>query len=261
MVPEKGITEIYSTIEKEKVQSVDADDGTISVDFTLTMKWMDPNIKTNISEEDKAYGRIVLSKEAIEAIWTPDLYILNRKFFKFEEEWISLKSASILTTQKAIINYKLENKSRKKTSSAIVTIKYEVKATVHCDFHLSNYPMDKQLCSLRFGSGSHEAIFRLDNSNTNNHQPESYQADNFEMTITFSDKHVNDGSNTVGIRVAMSRLLTSFIMIYYIPCIAIVIACSLSFVIPEYPEGRIALLVTLFLTLINLFIYQMVSKE
>ena len=65
VVPEKGTTTIYSTIEKEKVRSVSADDATLSVDFTLTMTWLDPNIKVNVSEEDRKTGKIVLSKEVV----------------------------------------------------------------------------------------------------------------------------------------------------------------------------------------------------
>ena len=101
----------------------------------------------------------------------------------------------------------------------------------------------------------------MDNSKSMYHKTESYTISNFDMTIRFVDEGEPVGSNTVGMDVEMSRLLTSFVMIYYIPCIAIVIACSLSFVMPDYPEGRAGLLVTLFLTLTNLFIYQMVHVK
>ena len=82
------------------------------------------------------------------------------------------------------------------------------------------------------------------------------------MSITFFDHQRNHGNNTVGISIKMSRMVNSFILKYYIPCIAIALVSEVSFVIPVTAiPGRVALLVTQFLTLINLFIYQMVSQN
>ena len=96
IVPERGITKVYSTIEQQMVRGIDGKKGTMSIDFTLSMKWLDPNIKTHFSAEDRKNGRIVLSPAA--DIWTPDLYILNRTSL----EWNSVKSSAILTTDELI---------------------------------------------------------------------------------------------------------------------------------------------------------------
>ena len=66
--------------------------------------------------------------------------------------------------------------------------------------------------------------------------------------------------NGVGFHIQMTRLLSPFMMKYYIPSIAIVIVSEIGFMVPLTAiPGRVALLVTQFLTLVNLFIYQMVS--
>ena len=50
-----------------------------------------------------------------------------------------------------------------------------------------------------------------------------------------------------------------YMMKYYIPTMAVVLVSEIGFVIPLTAiPGRVALLVTQFLTLVNLFIYQMV---
>ena len=120
--------------------------------------------------------------------------------------------------------------------------------------------MDKQMCNLTIGSSSFGAIFVLYDSNDTYHHEYTYEAANFDMLITFFDQKLNTGRSTVGMSIEMSRLVNSFILKYYIPCVAIVLVSGLSFVIPLTSiPGRVALLVTQFLTLINLSIYQMVS--
>ena len=138
----------------------------------------------------------------------------------------------------------------------------EIKSTFYCDFDHSSYPMDKQICNLRLGSLNFGAIFVLYDPTNIHHEKVTYKAANFYMAITFFDEQLNHGNNTVGIRINMSRILNSFILKYYIPSISIVLVSLLSFVIPLTAiPGRVALLVTLFLTLTNLCIYQMVSEN
>ena len=56
----------------------------------------------------------------------------------------------------------------------------------------------------------------------------------------------------------MHRIRQSFYVKYYIPCGAIVLVSQLGFFIPVTAiPGRVSLLITLFLSLINLLIYQM----
>ena len=138
-------------------------------------------------------------------------------------------------------------------------MKYEIQTIVFCSFDHSDYPMDEQQCNITFGSSSSGAIFLLNETHRQQHPSHTYQAANFHVTISlFDEKSFN---NNVGIKIEMRRITTSFILKYYIPCVAIVLVSAIGFVIPASAiPGRIALLVTQFLTLINLFIYQMVSS-
>ena len=258
-VPEKDRTNVYTTIEDVKLRAVSAMEGTMSVDFRLTMTWMDPLIRTEMTSNDEQKEDIVLGPDAIAEIWNPDTYILNRRSFTLDNEWASLKTAAILASDRFNL---LESTSTVKNQTLKTTIElmYEIKSTVYCDFDLSTFPIDQQTCSLSFGSGSYGATFVLYDPTISYHGNTSMHAGNFEILITFFDEKINNGSNTVGFTIQMNRLIASFFLMYYVPCMAIVLACALSFVMPEYPEGRVALLVTLFLTLVNLLIYQMVCS-
>ena len=257
--PEAGKTVIYSTIEKQNVRSVNDKEGTMSVDFTLVIRWKDPNLHTHLSEDEKKNSGIALTPAAIKEIWTPDVYVFDRKSFQTSDEWISLKSAKILaTTEFANLKetqYTLQNKR-----ITTVEIRYELKSTVYCNFDFSEYPMDDQMCEFSLGSGSNSSHFQLHDPSNKYHIEKSYKAAGFQLLISFLEKMNHAGGNTIGISVKMNRDLTSFIMTYYIPCMSIVVSCALGFVIPDYPEGRISLMVTLFLTLMTLFINQMVRR-
>ena len=261
VVPEKGITKVYCTIEDEKVRAVDAKEGTVSIDFTLTMRWLDPNIKTNFTSEDKKNGGVILNKGSIKLIWRPDLYIFNSSSIKSIYEWNKIKSLAIFTT-KEFNQVDATNNKGKQISNTAVKWTLEVKSAVYCNFNHSAYPMDKQLCNLRFGSSDFGTIFVLYDPNNIYHGNAIYKAADFDMSITFFDEQLNNGNNTVGINIKMSRIVNSFLLKYYVPCIGIVLVSEISFVIPVTAiPGRVALLVTQFLTLTNLFIHQMVSKN
>ena len=93
-VPRKGVTRVHSTIEYQKVRDVDAKKKTISMDFTLTMRWLDKRIKAHLRNNESG---IVLGPNSVNHIWTPDVRILNRTSFKSKNELFSLVGAKVLT--------------------------------------------------------------------------------------------------------------------------------------------------------------------
>ena len=257
--PEKEATKLYATIEYQKVRNVDAKKQTLFVDIVMTLRWFDPNIKTKFSPEDKENGGITLSLRTIDKIWIPDMYIWNRTSIQSKEQWASLINAKIVET-----NYTngLQNEiDETKRGITLVEMKYEIKTTVFCKFEYSNYPIDEQICNVSIGSSSYEAIFVLHDENGIYHSGSNYKAVNLMISTTYFDEGIEHVRNKVGIKIQMNRLMKPFWMKYYIPCIAIVIVSEISFVVPLTAiPGRVALLVTQFLTLVNLFIYQMVRS-
>ena len=251
--PTKGKTEVHCEIEYQKVRKADAKEQTVSIDLLVNLKWHDPNILTKFTTEDEKNEGVVLRKEATEKIWTPDLYIWNSTTLKTKEEWASLKRSQIFS----IRDFNDQGSAYTKT---IVEMKYEIKTTVYCDFQFVQYPMDVQNCSIKIGSGSGGAIFLLkDEVDKDLHLSTSYKAVGLNMTINFFGRDNQFGNSTVGFQIEMNRLIYPFLMEYYVPCIAIVFVSELGFVIPLTAiPGRVALLVTQFLTLVNLFIHQMV---
>ena len=70
-----------------------------------------------------------------------------------------------------------------------------------------------------------------------------------------------DNLSEVGFNITMQRVQQPYLLKYYLPCVAIVAVTQISFHIPpDAIPGRIALLVTQFLTLTNLFISEQVRN-
>ena len=253
LVPDPGRTKVICRFEHEQMRDVDSRRQTVVVDFTLKMKWWDPNIQLKFTEEDKRKGEIVLSPSAVEKIWTPDLVVKNMTSLKIKDEWISL------ITSKVVAPDELANAG---SPPANVEIAYEIKASVYCKFHHAKYPMDEQKCNVTLGSSSFGAIFVLDPNDDIEPGNSTYIASDFLVSSKFFDDQRHAfGNNTIGISFIMTHSTVPYLVKYYIPCNAIVIISMMSFMIPlSAIPGRVALLVTQFLTLTNLFIYEMVCK-
>ena len=253
--PETGQTEIYSTIEYQKVRKVDAKEQIVSIDLSLTLKWKDPNILSDNAPEIIENGGIALRQGATEKIWTPDLFIWNSTALKPKDEWAKLKKAKVYR-----INAFNDDQSQRPTT--VVMMKYEIKTKIYCDFHFKLYPMDEQNCSIKIGSGSEEGIFSLNDVNDTYHSLTRYTAVGLKMEIEFFGTQNSIPNRPIGFHITMTRLRQPFVMKYYIPSAAMVLVSEIGFVIPLTAiPGRVALLVTQFLTLVNLFIHQMVNNN
>ena len=129
VVPVKDNTTVYSTITEPKIRGMSLSEGTISVDFTLFLRWLDPNIKTSFNSKDKDAGFVVLSKGSIDKVWSPDFYILDSRSFMQQDEWASLKRSSALTTYVPRISLR---------NGVVIEVQYQIKSTVYCRFYPAN---------------------------------------------------------------------------------------------------------------------------
>ena len=84
--------------------------------------------------------------------------------------------------------------------------------------------------------------------------------DDFVLNITFNA--INNGFSGISFVLKLERCLLPYIMRYYLPCVAMVIVSFISFLISlNSIPARVALLVTLFLTVTNILIAQQVRYQ
>ena len=88
-----------------------------------------------------------------------------------------------------------------------------------------------------------------------------YHSVNFDVKASVVEimKSETNGLQTVGLDIKLSRVIHPFMMKYYMPCNLIIVVSQCSFIIPLTAlPGRVALIVTQFLTLTSIFLQQMV---
>ena len=242
--------EINTAIEVNNIREIDDKKMTISLEFHPQLVWADNRLVTNFTEQEKKSGK-VLNNVNLEYIWKPDLLIENLCEFKLHSVLEDLSGLAIGNG----LALGLKNET-------VIWYEFSAKAVIYCNFDFLRYPMDNQQCNFTIGTtypAKGTIIFTFHSSSVFNFGKATQNTDDFNLVI--EDVNSNMENNTkFGFTIKMSRRLQPFIMECYLPCIAIVIVSQISFLIPlDAVPGRVALLVTQFLTLTNINVHQQVS--
>ena len=247
------ITNVDVQFEKFQVAHVYDRDNRIQLVLYQYMEWEDQAINFYHYSEK-------LSPATVNKIWHPELDIFTLDL----GEWKSLNAPNIYKSVGIIREAYLRNRSSEKNTSIIWAYKHW-KADISCEFNLRSYPMDTQNC--RFEQTTFWSTLLL-------HQGDNmgiwkYNRNGFYITISYTgalvqfDEPFQDiTNNTFGFDITLERMVQPFLYQYYLPCMAIVLVSQISFIIPLTSiPGRVALVVTQFLTLTNIFIHQTVSNR
>ena len=242
-------TIVKTRIEVNNVLEVNDKKMRITLDFYQDLIWTDNRLITNLSKN----GFSVLNNDLISQIWMPDLWIKNLFDFKLLGV-LKPTTGLIITVEESSCGHSNCSKQDRSRYNTVVTYNMEAQATIHCNFHFINYPLDTQHCEfLMDGSYPYPNIvdlsfelglFGVTNQNMN--------IDDFTVDIRFEDKENQTGIHST---IKLQRCLLPFVIKYYLPCIAIITVSLISFLISvDSTPARVGLLVTQFLTLINILI-------
>ena len=241
--------EINTAIEVNNIREIDDKKMTISLEFHPQLVWADNRISTNFTEEEAKSGKI-LNNVNLENIWKPDLMIENLCEFKLHSVLEDLSGLAIGNG----LALGLKNET-------VIWYEFSAKAVIYCNFDFIRYPMDEQRCNFTIGTtypSSGTIIFKFHTSSVFNFGKATQNTDDFNLEIENVNGNMENNTK-FGFTIRMRRRLQPYIMECYLPCIAIVIVSQISFLIPlDAVPGRVALLVTQFLTLTNIYIFQQV---
>ena len=246
-------TVVQTSIEINNILEVNDKKMRITLDFYQELMWTDDRITTKFSTN----GASVLNNDLINQIWMPDLWIKN--LFDFKLLGVLKPTTGLIITVDEKCQGVVNCTKGKEKQSTVVTYNMEAQATIHCNFHFISYPLDIQYCEfLMDGSYPYPNIvdlsfqlglFGVTNKNSN--------IDDFAVEIVFHDKINQTGIHSV---IKLKRCVLPFVIKYYLPCIAIITVSLISFLISvDSTPARVGLLVTQFLTLINILIAMQVS--
>lgn len=224
-------------------------DRDFSITFSLyfNVQWreprlqIDPSFFQNRSSEEDQLQPVDLN--LINDLWVPNVFIYNLKTFKVID--VLSKLAGLWVNSKNEIMYS--------QASQITFI---------CPMIFNYFPLDTQVCKFQVGSYSYNmekmifAVSQLGYAHTSR----SIVLD-YDITINNlrkEDQIFIGGSlgnySLAGFEMILRRHVSHYIINYYLPSGLFVVVSWISFLVPaDIIPGRMALLVTLFLVLVNIF--------
>jgi len=208
----------------------------ITLETSIRMFWRDARLTSN-----PAAGRdfVTINGDNIKTFWIPDIFIDQAK--KLRNPTVEVVPASIRIYPDGMVRYSTR-------------VNYDVACNM--DFH--NYPVDKQLCEVKYESFSYtsdQVEFRWLEHNVVN---PNITLDQFVETIIFESNYATDyyESSFPGLilRILLERKVNYHLIQTYIPSSLFVIIAWLSmFVDPSAIPGRVSMMMMTLLTLMAMF--------
>jgi len=230
----------------EEISNINDKAQTMSISMYFAVSWMEPRLQINESATEWSEAitgpknQVNESPESLKYIWYPELEIYGLDTFGRQRVLKEMSGVRII-----------KNKT--------ITYELGVRITISCRMNFDDYPLDAHTCQFQVGSyyDTHETvtcssffIYDLDRQRSLQHfiqierLPEKFKVLTLPSGIYAA----------CGFQVRLQRKQMQFLVQVYLPSFMFVIVSWVSFLIkPEVVPGRMALLVTLFLVLINIF--------
>ena len=246
---------IFISIVDSTIVDIDEKKKRMTVEIGLRGIWQDERIKAVFAKKFRIIELPPVTTEENPVIWNPFLRLVIRNLKKRTYILDPIVAEMGLASSKPVngISF-LWNRS-------VVWSKIEWRVTVSCPFDFVNFPFDAHKCpfkmvlpfdwNLTVYNEKRHTINYNDGFGIKTHEIDPVSGRVPFLELPFA---------SFGFDVHVKRHLSPYIFQYYLPAITIVIASSVSFIIPlSAIPGRVALVVTQFLTLTNIFIHQMVN--
>jgi len=241
------ILEIFEINDKE---------SSITLSMYLGVKWEDSRIKNMnaISAIDDLQG---VGFPFLSYLWQPDIEIHHVR---------EVREPKVMGQFLAGLQINRGNQRDVLLSQVVV-------ATVTCPMRFVSYPFDKHSCPFLFGSYTYDynyMTFHTDNTflytvyqqNTNldydieftnaTHKDSTYQ--DISRGLYLYDNGELGNLSLTGFNVDISRHYSKYLIVYYLPTGLFVVVSWTSFIIPpQVVAGRMGLLITILLCLVNIF--------
>lgn len=238
-------TRVTIEVHIKDIPKVSDSDFSVTMDSYFNVKWKDerlesPTLFRRHQNESDNSEMVAVNINILPKIWLPDLEIMD--LMSFETHKILSKLEGVWVDGNNEVMYAMASK-----------------ITFICQMDFNAFPVDIQVCKFRVGSFNypmHRIEFR------NGVVPEDATIKSIlDYKIHFNPLRPEDthyeaiGMNysTAGFEMILSRKMSFYIITYYLPSGLFVVISWISFLInPEVIPGRMTMLVTLFLVLINI---------
>jgi len=230
----------------DEISNVNDKTQSMMISMYFAVSWLEPRLKINSSAvewgEDRTgpMNQVNESPETLKYLWYPELEIYGLETFTRQKVLKEMSGVRIMKNK--TINYELN-----------------VHITISCQMNFDDYPLDAHACQFQVGSyyDTQEVVkcnahFIYDENRQRSLQ---HLIQIEQLPSHFKTVHLPSGVySAAGFQVKLQRKQMQFVVQVYLPSAMFVIVSWVSFLVkPEVVPGRMAMLVTLFLVLINIF--------
>jgi len=246
-LPNETMTEVNVGIDIKDIPKIADKEFSVTLNAFFVVRWKDERlidqekIEKNLAPEDEADAWIPVDVSFIKEFWLPDAEILNLK--EFETLNVLSKLEGLWLNRNFEIMY------------AVAT-----RITFICPMTFNSFPLDVQVCLFQVGSFNYDnsKMVFIDEFIANHTQIRSVLDYSIEIRALPKD-HKNyvalTGNYSVaGFEMTLKRKVSHYIITCYLPSGMFVMVSWISFLIPpDVVPGRMTLLITIFLVLVNIF--------
>ena len=266
--PETKVILEYVSMENLEIKE---EEHKIELYIKMRISWEDhrikliPSMNKSIEDFDGLTGVYIpgylYEKFLTKPIWYPDGIKMENVTQKVEMSgpFGPFEYLGFVTGRSLMMKYSLIVWPFNSPDNTIVTVGKSWQITVPCDFDPITFPFDTHNCKLRQSNEGTRGLIPLKSPLQKMDVFKTFSK--FGFAITGSMDEGVDWKNLlyVELQFEIKRILSPLVFQYYLPAAAIVFVSQISFIIPSHSiPGRMGLLATLFLTLVNLFINHMV---
>ena len=256
---------ILIAILDRTIVNIDEKKKRMTIEIGLRCSWQDERIGAVFAKTVPFFRLPPVTTKETPVIWNPFL-MLDIKRLK-ERRYIldpivAKMGLGRTKTVNGLLKYFGSSNFFSRRITSVVWSEIEWRVTVSCPFDFHNFPFDVHECRLKMVLPFNWNLTVYNDKNfiikydANGFEVNTHDFDSFRGTV----QHLGLPYCGFGFDFHVKRQISTYIFQYYLPSITIVIASSVSFIIPlSAIPGRVALVVTQYLTLTNIFIHQMVN--
>jgi len=247
-LPNETQTVVNVGIDIKDIPKIADKDFSITLNAFFVVRWKDERlvidqekIENNLGPDDDADAWIPVDVSFIKEFWLPDAEILNLKEFKTLD--VLSKLEGLWLNRNFEIMY------------AVAT-----RITFICPMTFNSFPLDVQVCLFQVGSFNYDNTKMVFNDEfiANESQIRSVLDYAVEIRKLPPSKQnyvaITGNYSVAGFELTLKRKVSHYIITCYLPSGMFVIVSWISFLIPpDIVPGRMTLLITVFLVLVNIF--------
>jgi len=230
----------------DEISNINDKSQTLSFAMYFAVSWLEPRLMINDSapewsvEKTGPKDQVNESPENLKHLWYPELEVYGLE--TFGRQRVLKEMSGVRVMKNKTINYELG-----------------VRVTISCKMMFDDYPLDAHKCQFQVGSYydtietvicSSKFIYNAKRQRSLQHYIEIEPLPEKYKVVDLPSGHYA----ACGFQVSLQRKQMQYQIQVYLPSFMFVVTSWVSFLIkPEVVPGRMALLVTLFLVLINIF--------